>query len=198
MSQNIPPVAALITHQVTDFSVWFAKFEAHQAARAGAGILGHHLNRGADDDRTVALYLPASDAGRLVSFLADDELRSAMRAAGVTGTPSIKIITPRSVDLDMSRACAGMIVSHQVESYDKWRAVYDGFDAGRKELGITGHAVNQVADDPKTVIVYHQAESIDTLRAFMSQAALKSAMAEAGVTSLPDVSYWNASPVAAY
>lgn len=38
-------------------------------------------------------------------------------------------------------------------------------------------------------IVYHQAESFDTLRAFLADDALKAKMQEAGVTSAPEVTF---------
>jgi hypothetical protein len=45
-------------------------------------------------------------------------------------------------------------------------------------------------DDPSLVVVYHQAESFDTLRAFLADPDLKTAMEAAGVTSEPTVSWY--------
>jgi len=52
--------------------------------------------------------------------------------------------------------------------------------------GIVGQAANRSIDDPAVAIVYHQAESFDTLRAFLADDALAAKMQEAGVTSAPD------------
>jgi hypothetical protein len=52
-----------------------------------------------------------------------------------------------------------------------------------------GPAANRSVDDPKVAIVYHQAESFDTLRAFLANDKLKAKMQEAGVISAPDVKF---------
>jgi hypothetical protein len=198
MSADIPPVAAVIIHELEDYDAWKPKFDAHADARKAGGILGHHLNRGADNANLVAAYFPHTDVDQLKTFLSNDELRAAMKDAGVKGTPDIKIMKVRSADLDLSKPLAGMIVSHSVKNYDQWRAAYDSFDDKRKAMGITGHAVNTLYDDDQTVIAYHQAESMDTLKAFMASDELKSRMAEAGVTSPPQATFWTSEVGAEY
>ena len=59
----------------------------------------------------------------------------------------------------------------------------------QQQGGITGQAANQSLDDPHTVVVYHQAASHDTLKAFIAHPALKDAMTKAGVTSAPQVTF---------
>jgi G:T-mismatch repair DNA endonuclease (very short patch repair protein) len=198
MSTKIPAYAALVIHEVKSYDEWKPKFDGHEPLRRSFGILGHHINRSADNPNLLAVYLPDNDLKKLQAFLTDDGLRAAMKQAGVIGTPDIKLVQVRSVDADLSRPRAGMIVFHQVADYERWRAAYDAFDAERRELGITGHAVNTRIDDANAVIVYHQADSVETLRAFMSSDALKSRMAEAGVTGAPEVTFWNALPGAEY
>ncbi len=44
-----------------------------------------------------------------------------------------------------------------------------------------GHAVDQGFDDPNNVIVYHQAEALTTLRAFVDSNELKERMRDGGV-----------------
>jgi len=198
MSTDIPPFAALIIHELEDYDAWKPKFDAHTTARRAAGILGHHLNRGADNPNLIAAYLPHTDIDGLKSFLSHDDVRAAMRDAGVKGTPDIKLMTVRSVDLDMSQARAGMIVIHSVDDYDKWRVVYDAFDAKRKELGVTGHAVNTLYGDANQVIVYHQAKTVETLKALLSNDELKERMLEGGVNDTPIVTFWNAELGAMY
>jgi quinol monooxygenase YgiN len=199
MSEQNPPVAAVIIHEVEDFDKWLPLFNEHQAVRAEAGVLGHHLHRGADNPNIVVVYLPASDADKLTALLSNDELAAKMRESGVKGPPSIKICKPMSNEADLDKGLAAMIVMHKVKDYDAWRKGYDAFDAKRSELGITGHAVNQLIDDANHVIVYHQAEKIETLKEFMkSSDELKAAMKAAGVVSEPEVSFWNSTPGVMY
>ena len=51
------------------------------------------------------------------------------------------------------------------------------------------HAANRSLDDPSVALVYHQAESFDTLQAFLEDDELVAAMKDAGVTSEPEISY---------
>lgn len=44
-------------------------------------------------------------------------------------------------------------------------------------------------DDPNTAIIYHQAETHDSLKAFVASPGLKAVMEKAGVTSAPQVSF---------
>ena len=55
--------------------------------------------------------------------------------------------------------------------------------------GIIGHAANRSIDEPDLVTVYHQAETFDTLRAFLANPDLEAAMKKAGVVSAPEVSF---------
>jgi hypothetical protein len=198
MSQALPPVAALVMLEFEDFDKWKALFDANQAARVKASVLAHHVQRGADNPNLASAYLPATDKDKLVALLSGEEVRSIMKQAGAKGTPSIKIMKPMGGAPLLDRATAGMIVVHKVDDYAKWRVVYDEFDAKRKELGITGHAVNQLVDDPNLVIVYHQAESVEALKKFAQSDELKSAMQNAGVAGPPEITFWNAQPAVAY
>lgn len=198
MSDKNPPVAALVIHEVEDFAKWKPLFDGHQGARVAASALGHHLNRGADNPNLLAVYVPAADKDKLLALLSGEEIRSIMKAGGVKGTPSIKIMKPISNDAILDRPTAGMIVVHKVDDYAKWRVAYDEFDSTRKALGITGHAVNQMADNANEVVVYHQAESVDVLKKFAESPELKTAMTRAGVAGPPQIMFWNGDPAVMY
>ena len=53
-----------------------------------------------------------------------------------------------------------------------------------------GHAVNQSTEDPSVVIVYHQAETPEALRAFLTSPDLGAKMQDLGVQAPPDISYY--------
>jgi quinol monooxygenase YgiN len=181
MNPTLPPVAVLIAHRVADYDTWKKAFDDHLPVRKEAGCLGHHINRGADDPNMVYVYSSATDAGSARGFLESPDLEDVMKKAGVEGPPRVHVMRPMSADFIPDKMLAGMIVSHAVEDYATWRKVYDDFDLFRKESGIVGHAVNQEFDDPNRVIVYHQAESLNTLRAFEGSNELKERMRDGGV-----------------
>lgn len=84
-----------------------------------------------------------------------------------------------------------MFVRHTVADYTSWRTGYDAFDAGRKELGVTAHAVWQAAGDPNDVTVTHDFASLEAAQAFASSPMLRQAMEQAGVVGAPSI--WFAS-----
>ncbi len=198
MAQEIPPVAILIKAKVSDYDTWLKVFEGNQSVRKEASILGHHVNRGADDPNTIYVYCAATNADKVKAWLDSPELPETMKKAGVEGPPTITFMTPMSADFIPDQKLAGIIVTHPVEDYDKWRAAYDDFDAYRKDNGIVGHAVNQELGKPNQVIVYHQANDIETLRKFVDSTELKETMEKAGVAGPPDIQFVQVSEWANY
>lgn len=94
-----------------------------------------------------------------------------------------------------------VIVRHPVADFDPWKAGFDDHEPARVEAGlldaadlqeskgIIGHAANQSLDDSNLAVVYHQADSFDTLEAFLADPELRAGMESAGVVSEPEVSY---------
>jgi len=85
-----------------------------------------------------------------------------------------------------------LFVRHNVDDYEAWRRVYDEFDAQRRPMGVTGDAVFRSLDDPNDVTVWHDFDSDDDARAFVSSAELRDAMQQAGVQGEPQI--WFVSP----
>ena len=112
-----------------------------------------------------------------------------MAKAGVTSQPEIMWVTPVREAVIWDRELPAMIVSHHVENFDAWLAGYDTADELQRSNGIIGHAANRSLDDPSHVVVYHQAESFDTLRSFLRSDELRAAMKEAGVVGEPEVTF---------
>ena len=196
-----PELAAaglLAAHHVADYDTWKKAFDAHAQARVDAGCLGHEVYRDADDPGLIHVWLPGTSAERLQEFAASPDLRESMERAGVQGPPSITFVRPRLVDVDPAAGSAGMIASHAVQDYESWRAAYDALDEHRRGVGITGHAVYQVVGEPDRVVVYHQAESLETLREFVASATLAEAMQKAGVVGPPDIRFVQAVDRAEY
>jgi len=82
-----------------------------------------------------------------------------------------------------------MIISHSVADFDAWLEGYNAADGIRHDRGIIGHAANRSLDDPSLATIYHQAETFDTLRAFLDDPELRERMQAAGVTSPPETSF---------
>lgn len=193
---SLPPLAVLLTHTVQNFDLWKRAFDGHQAARKAAGILGHHLNVGADG--AVSVYLPALDRAKLAAFFDSPDLKSTMKDAGVTSAPQITWLKPIEDAHVGDRALASMLVTHPVAEFSAWKKIYDSVDALRRDAGIVGAAVNQTLDDPNQVVVYHQAETEEALARFSSSPELKAAMKAGGVSAPPQIRFLRSFPGAAY
>ncbi|MHC5011607.1 MAG: cyclase [Planctomycetota bacterium] len=80
-----------------------------------------------------------------------------------------------------------MFVRHPVADFAKWKEAYDAFDQERRDMGVTGDAVFQAADDPNDVTAWHDFESLEAAQAFASSDRLREAMSGAGVTGAPAI-----------
>jgi hypothetical protein len=82
---------------------------------------------------------------------------------------------------------SAVVVTHKVADYGKWRPVFDQGEAARRAAGLTGHHVNQSADDANLVAIYLTAPSQDILRSFAASPSLAEGMARAGVVGAPEI-----------
>jgi hypothetical protein len=80
-----------------------------------------------------------------------------------------------------------VFVRHDVNDYEAWRKLYDEFDSERGPMGVTGHAVFQSIDNPNDVTVWHDFDTAEVARAFISSDKLRNAMQKAGVKGEPQV-----------
>jgi hypothetical protein len=120
-----------------------------------------------------------------------DRLKDIMESAGVISAPEFTWMTPAREAIAWDREVPAFILSHRVADFDAWLVGYDGADQLRLDRGIVGHAANRSLDDPSVALVYHQAESFETLRTFLADPELGAAMKELGVISEPEVAFQN-------
>jgi hypothetical protein len=79
----------LIRHKVQDFGKWKPAYDAHQPARAAAGLKDLRLWRNADDPNDIFLLFEAADVAKAKAFAASADLKEKMTSAGVIGQPEI-------------------------------------------------------------------------------------------------------------
>jgi len=83
----------IIHHKVADFATWKPVYDGHDAIRKGAGLTKGHVFRGVDDPNMVTIILEFADRAQTEAFAASDNLKNAMKAAGVVGKPEIFLMT---------------------------------------------------------------------------------------------------------
>lgn len=80
-----------------------------------------------------------------------------------------------------------MLVRHKVKDYAKWKPIYDGHAATRKEAGSKGARLFRKASDPDELLILFEWDSLDNARKFAKSEDLKKRMQEAGVSDQPDI-----------
>ncbi len=186
---SFTPAAVVVRHPVADFDAWKSAFDEHEGMRRDAGVVGYHINREEDDPNMVSVYLALSDLDKAKKFAASEDLQEVMQDAGVTGPPEMMWLNPARESIVWDRELPAMMISHPVADFDAWLEGYDAAAELQASGGIIGHAANQSLDDPSMALVYHQAESFDTLREFMANPELQAAMENSGVSAAPEVTF---------
>jgi quinol monooxygenase YgiN len=79
------------------------------------------------------------------------------------------------------------IVRHPVNDYTAWRTVYEEVQPLRDKHGVNAADVLQDPADPNKLTILHWFPSVDQAQAFVTDPALKDAMARAGVSAPPHI-----------
>lgn len=78
-----------------------------------------------------------------------------------------------------------LAINHSVADYDKWKAGYDAMPPTSR--GALFSRVNRSVDDPNVIAVVAGFETLETLKGFVNDPALKEAMIAAGVQGSPRI-----------
>ena len=76
-----------------------------------------------------------------------------------------------------------LAVNHDVEDYEQWKRVFDGFHQG--DLGARFYRVNRNIEDRDNITVVHGFDTVEAALQFRDHPDLKEAMGDAGVASAP-------------
>jgi hypothetical protein len=91
---------------------------------------------------------------------------------------------------------ASIVVSHKVESFEKWKPVFDSTASWKVKFGWKQSLFMTADNDRNNVTVIEEFDTLENARKFASSPELKTAMGKAGVTSPPDVHFFNNAAVA--
>ncbi len=88
---------------------------------------------------------------------------------------------------------AYQIIRHTVADYPKWKTVFDEHGATRKARGSQGAQVLRGADNPNELCILLEWDSVQNAQTFSESDTLREAMERAGVTSNPEILYFDGS-----
>lgn len=78
-----------------------------------------------------------------------------------------------------------MAVNHDVEDYERFKAVFDGFPPSKG--GALFHRLNRNVANPNNITVVAGFESLDAATSFRDDPALADAMGRAGIVGAPRI-----------
>ena len=77
---------------IGDYAKWRPVFDKHKPLRDKAGIKNVRVYRDADNPKEVVVWGETGDAATARAALAGDEIKGAMKEAGVVGPPKIHVV----------------------------------------------------------------------------------------------------------
>ena len=84
---------------------------------------------------------------------------------------------------------AWMIVTHEVEDFDRWKEVFDQALPTRRSVGETSFYILHNPMNRNLVTVWFEWDTMEHARAWASDSALANGMVAAGVVSVPVFSF---------
>ena len=76
--------------KVKDYSIWRTGYDAREKSRLAAGISNGRVFRSPDDPNDVVILQDVADVSKARTWMASDEMKSAMLKGGVVGSPTIR------------------------------------------------------------------------------------------------------------
>jgi len=123
----------IVQHRIKDYRKWRRTHDAHAPMRRKAGLSLGRVYRGADDPDQIAVVFKIRDSEKAKDFAKSDDLRKAIKAAGVIGKPTITLIVDGPPPPGAGRSAAGgrrRLPERPPEaSVDAWRRYQQAFDA---------------------------------------------------------------------
>ena len=109
-----------------------------------------------------------------------------------SGTATITETKATEVQPDIFKPFNAVFIKHTVADYAKWKAVFDADSSFRNEAGL--HSMGPIArglENKNMVEIGLAMDDITKAKAFANNPRLKEVMQKGGVTSAPDINYYN-------
>jgi heme-degrading monooxygenase HmoA len=85
-------IHVIIRHKVADYGQWKQVFDSHLNSRMAAGETGSRVFVSVNDSHEVTVFSDWDSADHARRFLASDDLKAAMKKAGVVGDPDVSYV----------------------------------------------------------------------------------------------------------
>ncbi|WP_439882488.1 hypothetical protein ACSX1A_04830 [Pontibacter sp. MBLB2868] len=82
----------LIRHEVDNFDKWKTAYDNHKSARDKADLQEVYLLQNKYNHNEVVILFEAKNDHKAQEFIESEDLKEAMKGAGIVGTPEIRIL----------------------------------------------------------------------------------------------------------
>lgn len=82
----------LVHHKVEDYKTWKSVFDGHSSLRSEAGSQGGKIFRSANNPNELFVLLEWDNLANAQKFAQSDNIKEAMKNAGVVGMPEIYFV----------------------------------------------------------------------------------------------------------
>ncbi len=76
--------------KVKDYNTWRTGYDGREKNRVSAGITNGRVFRRAEDPNDLVILQDVTDVAKARTWLASDEMKTAMEKGGVVGSPNIR------------------------------------------------------------------------------------------------------------
>jgi hypothetical protein len=175
--------AVAVTHTVKNFDSWL---KAYTDATEPASRLSIYASP--DDPNLVTVFELTRSHEDARNNFTSEKLKEVMRNAGVVGEPKYQYFDVRYRASEPTTKLYRLGVTHRVESYERWKKIFDEDEVIRAEARLELRAISTNADDPLMINVMFATDDIEKAKNVINSGELKKRMKEAGVLNEPDLS----------
>jgi hypothetical protein len=82
-------IRMFVKHKVHDDAAWRKGYDAYESTRVKLGLRGHAVCSDGDDGKEVTAWHDFANVDAAKTFASSNELKAAMKRAGLEGAPTI-------------------------------------------------------------------------------------------------------------
>jgi heme-degrading monooxygenase HmoA len=87
-------IRMFVRHKVRDYTAWRKGYDGFDSARIKLGVRGHAVYRDVDDKNEVTVWHDFETVEAAKALASSDQLKEAMKGAGVVSAPTIWFTEP--------------------------------------------------------------------------------------------------------
>jgi hypothetical protein len=177
-----------VIHECKDYPTWRKGYDADAPYRAAAGLTEIHVFREQANPNLLGIMFGVSDVGRAKAMATSRDLATAMKAAGIIGTPKVRF---RHGEYHPRPAANYATMTLTVRDYETALKAYAMDAADRKAASLTDLAVLQLDEDKNNLLILWAVGDVARATALFDSPALAAHMAKnAGVVGPPERHFW--------